>query len=132
MSPCNKKIVTKTFVILFLVIAAVFVYHFFNPEENSFFPACIFHSITGYKCPGCGTQRCLHYLLNGEIMQAFKNNALFLCALPFIVYGTVVSVFKNRNAKWQKLYKISFSLPVVITIGVITVMFTVFRNICGF
>lgn len=132
MHSCNKKIVTKTFVIIFLVIAAVLVYHLFNPEENNFYPKCIIYSLTGYKCPGCGTQRSLHYLLNGDIASAFKSNALIMAALPFIIYGVVISIFKNRNQKFKKLYRVSFSVPVIAVIVLITVLFTIFRNIYGF
>lgn len=132
MHNCNNKIITKLLVIIVLIIAVVLVYHLFSPEENSFYPKCIFYSITGYKCPGCGTQRSLHYLLNGDIASAFKSNALIMTAIPFMIYGTAVSIFKNSNEKCKKLYRVSFSIPVIATIVVITVLFTVFRNIYGF
>jgi hypothetical protein len=54
----------------------------FNPAEHSFFPRCVFHSISGWDCPGCGGQRALHHLLHGQFGLALRHNALLLLLLP--------------------------------------------------
>lgn len=55
----------------------------FDPE-NGGFPACLFRSITGLLCPGCGSQRALHDLLHGHIAEAFSHNALMVLTLPLL------------------------------------------------
>ncbi len=128
----NQKNTLKVFVLVCLAIALILVYAFFDPGESAFFPKCIYRSITGYKCPGCGIQGCLHSILTGNLSQAFRQNALFFISIPFIIFGALVYVFRNRNARWSKIYKAVFSIPVAITVGIITIAFTVCRNIYGF
>ena len=37
----------------------------------------MFHELTGYYCPGCGSGRALRALLRGSFAEAFGYNALF-------------------------------------------------------
>jgi hypothetical protein len=59
-----------------------------NPNRGGF-PQCPFHRVTGLWCPGCGTQRALHALFHLDVVHAFHENALAMCALPFLVYAYV-------------------------------------------
>jgi len=59
-----------------------------DPNRGGF-PQCPFHRVTGLWCPGCGTQRALHALAHLDIVHAFHENALAMCALPFLVYAYV-------------------------------------------
>jgi len=54
-------------------VGLVFVYSRFSPEGNAWFPKCIFLQLTGLKCPGCGSQRVIHNLLNLNIQKAFDS-----------------------------------------------------------
>lgn len=47
-------------------------------------PACTFHRLTGWHCPGCGSMRATHHLLHGHVLKAFAHNALLMAA-PFIL-----------------------------------------------
>jgi hypothetical protein len=59
------------------------------PTENSWYPRCLLHTLTGLHCPGCGATRALHALLHGDVAQAAAYNLLFLLALPpLLVWGT--------------------------------------------
>lgn len=78
--------------VAFLGLGAALVYYHFNPAVVSFFPACLFRKLTGYHCPGCGTQRALHQLLHGNFREAFRYNALFVLALPYVSLGFVLDV----------------------------------------
>ena len=46
---------------------------------------CLFHLITGFKCPGCGVTRMLISLLHFDFTAAFRYNAVLLCMLPFLI-----------------------------------------------
>ena len=63
---------------ILIVAAIIVVYYLFNPAQYSFFPRCPSKLITGYDCPGCGTQRAFHALLNGNIAEALHYNATFV------------------------------------------------------
>src|SRR5688500_2237035 len=62
--------------------AALVLLYFFAPTEHRFYPRCVFHSITGLACPGCGSLRALHNLLRGEFAAAFRLNPLMMVLLP--------------------------------------------------
>jgi hypothetical protein len=56
------------------------------PTAASWYPKCLFHSGTGLHCPGCGTTRSAHALLNGRPLAALQYN-LFA---PFLLTAAVV------------------------------------------
>lgn len=43
---------------------------------------CLFHLVTGLKCPGCGVTRMLMSILRLDLSAAFSYNAVLLCLLP--------------------------------------------------
>lgn len=75
--------------------AALVVIYLFAPGSSIFYPPCVFHSVTGYHCPGCGTARGLHRLLHGDIRGAFAMNALTMIALPFLLYAMAAEILKS-------------------------------------
>jgi len=44
-------------------------------------PPCVFYSLTGIYCPGCGSTRCLHALVHFDLPQAFSMNPLLVLSL---------------------------------------------------
>ena len=74
-----------------LVALAVGALRAFNPAATWFFPPCPFRILTGYLCPGCGTLRALHELLNGHLAAAFRLNPLTMLLLPYVGYSAVSS-----------------------------------------
>lgn len=112
----------------FVVIAIFFVYYFFNPSHYSLFPKCPFHSLTGFDCPGCGSQRAIHALLNADIAAACNFNILLVASIPFLFIHfayRAVGIIQKRNLKWQVIYH-----PVAPrVIFAIVVIFWIARNI---
>jgi hypothetical protein len=81
------------------VFAGFALLYWFNPVEHSFYPRCVFHSITGLDCPGCGGLRATHQLLHGHITAAFQLNPLLVCVAPFVVvFGARWFFLKNDEA----------------------------------
>ena len=64
-----------------------------NPsgEWQKYFPKCMFFTVTGLHCPGCGCQRGLHHLFNGRLLLALQNNAMVMLALPWLIWEAVRS-----------------------------------------
>ena len=81
-------------IVLGAAAGAFFVYRT-SPETSRFYPPCLFHALTGFHCPGCGTARALHLLLHGDIPGAFAMNALTMLALPFLLYALVAEAAKT-------------------------------------
>ncbi len=67
-----------------VVLAILFLY---DPSQGALFPKCPFLLLTGYKCPGCGSQRALHALLHGEVKASLGFNALLVLSLPYVITG---------------------------------------------
>jgi len=66
----------------------------YPPDQYSFYPRCLFHSLTGLQCPGCGGLRATHYLLHGDVASAFRLNQLFVLLLPFMLLFSVGRLVK--------------------------------------
>lgn len=90
------------------------------PGEDTFYPRCQLHNLTGLHCPGCGTTRAFHALLNGRVADALAYNAIFPLVIPIFVWAFVHSVrvsrgtataWQGRSARW------GFRLLTVVVIG---------------
>ena len=85
-------------VIAFLMVMGV-IYYALDPSSSSLFPSCAFLELTGYKCPGCGSQRAIHALLNGDVVQAFKFNALLFISIPWLALCIYAESQRVRNPR---------------------------------
>jgi hypothetical protein len=111
------------------VVGAGALVFFFNPSTHGFYPVCLFHSLTGLNCPGCGATRALYALLHGNVRLAVKDNALFLLALVALaVWGArfLLRKLKNQPATFNVSPKVLWPL---LGIGLV---FAVVRNLPGF
>ena len=75
--------------IWFVSVAAAVYAFIFEPGKTGIFPTCMFRTLTGLACPGCGSTRALHQLLHGHIASAFVLNPLLLIVLPIMLYVLV-------------------------------------------
>ena len=89
--------------IIILVLAALlvfgFIYYALDPSQSNAFPHCTFLTLTGYKCPGCGSQRALHALLHGDVAGAFRYNAMLLISIPWIALCIYAESQRTRNPR---------------------------------
>lgn len=85
--------------VLALLLAIGVVYYTVDPSASGAFPRCVFLSATGLKCPGCGSQRAIHALLHGDVIGAFKYNALLLVAIPWIALCLFAESQRTRNPR---------------------------------
>jgi Protein of unknown function (DUF2752) len=102
---------------------------FFNPSTHGFYPVCMFHSLTGLNCPGCGATRAFYALLHGNLRLAVKDNALFVLTLAGLAIWSVRFIF--RKLKNQPA---TFNVPpkFLWTFLVVAFIFAVVRNLPGF
>lgn len=112
-------------VIITVTIAIFFIYKNFDPAAYSFFPQCPSKLITGYDCPGCGSQRALHAILNGDIKAAFHYNAFLFIAVPFLIIYAFANFYSR---KFPHLYRFVNSATVAWTCLVIIILWWILRN----
>lgn len=79
-----------------MIVAVVFIYYSYDPLQSIFFPKCIFKTLTGYDCPGCGTQRALHAFLHGHFVEAFRYNIFFVILLVFFPLYFFAKFFNQK------------------------------------
>lgn len=124
----TKKIVFFCLVIT-IFVPLVIIYGKLNPENSSLFPKCPFKLLTGYECPGCGSQRAIHYLLNLKIYSAIQANALLVLSIPYILLLFLAEFLKPNNSLFSRLYKILNSAKAIWTVFVIIVFWWFARNL---
>lgn len=56
----------------------------FNPIEYGWMPRCVFKSLTGLSCPGCGLLRAVHALLHGRVAEAVAYNYWLVLTAPYV------------------------------------------------
>lgn len=131
----HKKRITKTLVfclcITLLIVIGGIVYFKYNPADHTFFPKCSFLTLTGLKCPGCGSQRTIHALLHFDIHSAFSYNALIMLSIPYLmmlITGKIAQFF-NPHSK----FALKLQHPYIIwSFFAIVILFWVTRNIFDF
>ena len=119
------KILIAT-VIVVILLGVLSLYFFYNPSQHSFFPKCPFYSITGFYCPGCGSQRAIHQIINGNIINGIRHNYLILLLALVLSYQGIIYILSKLN---NSTYKNILHKPVVTKlILVIVLLFWLFRN----
>lgn len=112
-----------------LIIIGIVILAIFNPYDVSWFPKCPFKSLTGLKCPGCGSQRALHFLFHLQISKAFHENALLICSIPYVITGFVFDNIKNPSLKIQYWRKKLFGITAIYVVLFVIISFWIIRNI---
>lgn len=91
---------------------------------------CLFHTVTGLYCPGCGVSRMCLSLLRLDFSSAFQANAaLFLLLPPGVFMAAWMAVGYVRTGS-TRLTRVQTCILYVM-IGVLLV-FGVMRNLPGF
>lgn len=82
----NILIILCTFIFIYLVV-------------NIFDIDCIFKSIFGIRCPGCGLTRAFRSILSGNLINATKYNILSIpifISIIVIFISVIIDIILNR------------------------------------
>ena len=123
------KITSKTLLLTLALICGTFIYFKYDPVNFALFPKCPFLALTGYQCPGCGSQRAIHSLLHLNVSEAFHQNALLVLSLPYLFIHCLISA-KTRPShyilKWRKRL---YGVPAIWLVFSLVILFWIGRNI---
>lgn len=92
-------------------------------NTNAVYPLCPFKWLTGWNCPFCGGLRMTHDLLHGHLTASINDNAFLLVGIPMLAGWVLVR--RGRG-------KPPLSRPATVAIVVVTIVWTVLRNVPGF
>lgn len=113
----NKKINNSIRSFIILIIAAV-IYLIIFKIFNIGIP-CVFRTLTGYKCPGCGMTHALSEIVNLNFQKAWEYNKLSITVFPvlciYLLYRWVLSTFyENDNFKtWEYILMVAMAIIVI-------------------
>ena len=101
-------------------------YFALDPATNAIFPRCPFLTLTGLKCPGCGSQRAIHCPLHAyeDMMDSFGDLGLAL-AVALLLVGELVR--KRRPGFYAAVNNTKFTAGVLLTVT----GWWILRNIMG-
>lgn len=124
-----KKFIFKyKFLLLGLMLVPTLLIIFaFDPAHTRFFPPCHFKLITGFECPGCGSLRAIHQLLNGNFLAAIRLNPLMIIFL-FIFFLVLISLLIKN--KFTKSFLSFLSRPYIpLAVLIIILVYWLLRNL---
>lgn len=110
-----------------LVVAAIFCIYYYNIDPASgHAPRCLFKLLTGYDCPGCGSQRAFHALLHGHIARAWGYNPFVFFAVPAAAFYIVTEAGRDN---WPRFHAAAVHPAVLTAILIAITGWWIGRNI---
>ncbi len=90
---------------------------------------CIFRTVTGLKCPGCGISHMCIALLAMDFTSAWLANPVLLTVSPAIIYIVMKQIIAWIVFGKQKMSKID--TIIVNALAVILILWGIVRNMVG-
>lgn len=97
MPKAQRKLAPWLLALALLVVGSL--YLCFDPTHSVWAPKCPFHLLTGWECPSCGSQRALHALLQGNVVQALRYNLFLILSVPYFLMVAYTTFSPDRFAQ---------------------------------
>lgn len=94
-------------------------------------PPCLILETTGYYCAGCGGQRMISALLQGDFSGAFRQNPFLFVFLPAAAVYLVAEAVRYVQEKIPLCRSKRF-IPLLLAVLTLALLFTILRNLPGF
>ncbi len=125
-----KRIIWSRAALAILAGAALATLYLFTVERTGFMPRCLFKQLTGWSCPGCGSQRALHAITEGKFMEALGYNYMLPFTIAFVALCGMHWILPD-NLRIEKAYrKLTSPASLYVILGIVAT-WTILRNICG-
>jgi len=111
--------VNKKNLIIFFILGSAY---YLIVRFTHFSIPCMFHLVTGWKCPGCGITTMVMALARFDIVGAFEANPFLFVSAP-LIGAEIIYMFWRRSegldiAKWNKVLVWAY-LVMLIIFGVV-------------
>ena len=121
--PTTRRNTTLALAAAIPIAAGVWALRHFDPNvAGNPFPPCLFHTVTGLFCPGCGLTRAAHALVHLDFARALEMNALAIVSAPIVAllvarhYGWLPDGLAERLRPFTTL---TFWITAVVVFGVL-------------
>lgn len=118
----------KIMITSIILLVVIIIYGNFNPYSENIFPKCSFYVLTGYKCPGCGSQRAIYDLLHLKIIEALKENLLLVTVIPYLLFGIFFETLAQKKIQFGKIYHLLFGVTAIWILFFFIIFYWFFRN----
>lgn len=121
-----KQRIKKAGIYLIAAIIIGYTYAIFVNVTGWAIP-CVFHRITGLKCPGCGVTRMCLAIIRFDIAEAFRSNQMLFILLPvlLIIFGNY-TIGYIKTGRW--FLSKGYTALTYICIGLL-LLYAVYRNV---
>ena len=118
--------------IALLAVAALIFYSYnVDTTQSELAPKCLFLKLTGFKCPGCGTQRALHALAHFDIAGVARYNVFLFFALPYLALLFFLQFFGGKEL-FPRLTQKIYSAKAIMAVFYLIMAYWITRNIFNF
>ena len=124
----RRRVGIITLWVVALMAATLLIYYYYtaDPAASAMAPKCTFKLLTGWDCPGCGSQRAFHALLHGQVARAWHYNAFIFFAVPIAIFYAIVETGRRR---WPRFHAACIHPAVLIPIALAIIAWWLLRNI---
>lgn len=91
--------VNKTIKIIFLILLPLLFYIGVVLLTHFNLINCIWKTVTGHECLGCGITRAFYSLFHGEFKNAYNANPLIIVIAPLMIILWIKLLIKNTLNK---------------------------------
>ncbi|WP_375242593.1 DUF2752 domain-containing protein [Lacinutrix sp.] len=126
----KKQTILLSIILVLAISGLLALYFLYNPATNTFFPKCVFYTTTNLYCPGCGSQRAIHNILKGNILNGIRHNILIVLLFLVLIYKAILFILKLLL---KKEYNSLLNNPIVTkSILVFVLAYWILRNISSY
>jgi len=109
------------------LVLAVF-YYILEPSSGGL-PSCLLLRLTGFRCPGCGTQRAVHALLHGDFVQGIAYNYSLLFTIPVLSLYIGDALWGEKTPRLRAFLRHPL---VILSLVLILLAWWILRNCWGY
>ncbi len=121
----KKRALTVIKYITFILLIGI-LYGIFVMKTGLGIP-CIFHYVTGLKCPGCGVSRMCMAIMRFDFQSAFHYNKVLFILSPVLIIVFAYQIYRYVRFDETKLTKVQSA--VIYTVVALLIFWGIFRNI---
>lgn len=115
-------------VVVAAVAIALLLFYALVDVDSGLMPRCPIKALTGFDCPGCGSQRMIHALLHGDFAGAWRRNPFLIVMIPVMLAALVAELWRKRFPRLNRVILSPASIALIIAA---TAIWTICRNIGG-